>query len=52
MFQQGEQGSYMPHRVGCMDGWQKKGWEVWGEERKKEERKKKIKRTVAAQELQ
>lgn len=30
MFQQGEQGSYMPHRVGCVDGWQKKGWEGMG----------------------
>lgn len=50
MFKRGEQGSYMPHRAGCVEeGWAR-GEERrrWGEGRKKEERKEK--RTVAEQE--
>ena len=53
MFQRGERGSYMPHRAGCVDEWQRKGREGCGEDREKEGRKegKKEKRTVAEQEL-
>lgn len=40
----------MPHRVGCVDGWQRKGKEGWGAGRERR-RGGKTERTVAEQEL-